>query len=101
MTSFLLAWGVEHEERRPGDDCFALEYVSLDPNADTQAREQEAHEVFELSRETSERWALQTATIARFPAIQRKGPNDLYVLTRGTDGQWTPSHESRKVFAND
>src|SRR5213075_338521 len=47
VTSCLLAWGGEHEERRPNQDAFALEYVSaISPSAGA-ALNQEALEVFE------------------------------------------------------
>ena len=48
VTSFHLAWGVEHDNRISNNDCFNLEYVSSVTGTDTQARDREALEVFEL-----------------------------------------------------
>ncbi|HET7536183.1 MAG TPA: hypothetical protein VFJ90_07000, partial [Candidatus Didemnitutus sp.] len=101
VTQFLLAWGVEHDERHPDQDCFAMEFVYTQPDASDEAHGQEAREVFELMRTTSELWNLNTATVAGFPKTERKGKYDLYIFTRGADGQWAVKREQRKVFAND
>jgi hypothetical protein len=101
ITSFNLAWGVEHEERRPGDDTFALEYVSSVPDADPKLLDQETLEVFELIRPVSEQWGFKQATISAFPTTQRKGKYHIYEFTRAPDGKWTFNRQSAKVYAND
>ena len=101
VTSFLLAWGVEHDERTPANDCFALEFVTADPNATAAAQDQEALEVFELIRPVSELWGLDTASIAAFPAVKRKGRYSIFHFTRGTDASWTFRREAAKVFVDD
>src|SRR5262245_45618625 len=45
VVSCLLAWGVEHDERHPDQDSFALEYVSGLPRERPQELEREALEV--------------------------------------------------------
>ena len=79
ITSFHLVWGVEHDERHPGNDCFALEFVSANPQADPNVREQEALEVFELIRPISEQWGFNTASLAGFPTTQLSGMVNSYV----------------------
>ena len=101
VTSFMLVWGVEHEERFTDRDCFAMEYVSAIPGADSTERIAEAKEVFELIRPVSEQWGFQMATIAGFPKLERKGKYDLYVFNRNTDGEWSFTRTDTKVFAND
>lgn len=101
VTSFHLVWGVEHDERDPTKDCFALEYVSADPQADPSRREAEATEVFELIRTVSEQWGFQTASIAGFPTIEREGKYDLYWFQRAANGRWSFTRSERKAFAND
>lgn len=101
VTSFHLVWGVEHDERDTAKDCFALEYVSADPQADPGRREAEATEVFELIRPVSEQWGFRTATVAGFPALERTGRYDLYWFRRAPDGRWSFTRSEMKVFAND
>jgi hypothetical protein len=101
VTSFNLAWGVEHDERRTGDDAFAVEYVSAAPQADQQRRDAEAAEVFELIRPLSEQWGLRVASIAGFPSLERKGRYDLYRFERQADGRWSFTRSAAKVFATD
>jgi hypothetical protein len=101
VTSFNLVWGVEHDERDTTKDCFALEYVSGDPQADPRRREAEATEVFELIRPVSEQWGFQTASIAGFPTVERKGKYDLYWFERKADGRWSFTRSEMKVFVND
>lgn len=101
ITSFNLVWGVEHGERDTGKDCFALEYVWADPQADPARREAEATEVFELVRPLSERWGFRAASMAGFPTLERKGRYDLYWFERQADGHWSFARSEAKVFAND
>src|ERR1041385_1816878 len=63
VTMMALVWG-----GRPGDDgcvggsdCFHLEFVSNDPNAEVSKRTVEAQEVFELIRPSSEQWGFTNA----------------------------------------
>jgi len=101
VTSCLLVWGVEHDERDTSKDAFALEYVSADPQAEVARREAEATEVFELIRPISEQWGFRSATIAGFPSVERKGRYDLYWFQRQGDGRWSFTRSERKVFATD
>jgi len=101
VTSFNLAWGIEHDERDAAKDCFALEYVSSNPQAQLQGREAEAMEVFELIRPAAELWGMRTATLAAFPTLERKGRYGFYVLERQSDGRWHAAYTERKVFATD
>lgn len=101
VTSFNLAWGVEHDERRAGDDTFALEYVSTVPHTDEAALDMETLEVFELIRPASEQWGFKSAQISAFPTTQRKGKYYIYVFKRGPEGKWTFTRNSAKVFVND
>ena len=101
ITSFNLVWGGEHEERRTGDDSFALEYVSSAANGDETALDQETSEVFELIRPVSEQWGFNRAMISVFPTKQRKGKYYIYAFTRAPEGKWTSSRHSAKVHIND
>ena len=101
VTSLHLVWGVEHDERTPAQDCFALEFVYSRPEVNDEAREREARDVFELIRPASEQWSFKTATLAGFPGLVRKGSYDLFVFNRGDDGRWKMERTPRKVFAND
>src|SRR6266480_748438 len=82
VTSCLLVWGAEHDERFPSNDCFALEFVYTDPDANDEAHEQEAKEVFELIRPVSEQWGFATATVAAFSTIERGRWYDLFIFER-------------------
>jgi hypothetical protein len=101
VTSFNLTWGVEHDERNADKDCFALEFVSASPTADPITQEREALEVFELIRPASELWGFKTAVISGFPSVERKGRYEIFIFTRGSDGRWSFTRQSAKVFAND
>jgi hypothetical protein len=101
VTSFHLVWGVEHDERDTGKDCFSLEFVSADPTAERAAKDREALEVFELIRPASELWGFKTAIVSGFPALERKGRYEIFTFTRGADGRWSVVRQSAKVFAND
>lgn len=101
VTSFNLVWGIEHDERDAAKDCFALEYVSSDPQASPQGHEAEAMEVFELIRPAAELWGMRTATLAAFPTLERKGRYGFYALERQSDGRWRAAYTERKVFATD
>jgi len=101
VTALNLVWGVEHDERDTGKDCFSMEYVTADPNADATTHEQEANEVFELIRPVSELWGFKSAEVAGFPTVNRKGRYDFYLFRREADGKWSFTVESRKVFATD
>jgi hypothetical protein len=101
VTSFNLVWGAEHDEHTIGNDCFSMEYVTAEPEADSKSRDQEALEVFELIRPPSELWGFNSAEMASFPTVDRKGHYSLYVFRREADGKWSFTVEPRKVFAND
>ena len=89
VTSFNLVWGAEHDEHALGKDCFAIEYVSSYPDADTKRREAEAVEAFELVRPVSEQWGFREATVAAIPTLEHRGPYDLYWFQRQPDGHWS------------
>jgi hypothetical protein len=101
VTSFHLVWGIEHDERTPGNDSFSLEYVSNAPDAEPQVRDQEALEVFELIRPVSEQWGFKRTTISGFRSTQRKGPYDIYHFDRASDGKWTFKRYPAKVHNTD
>ena len=101
VTSFHLVWGVEHDERDATKDSFALEYVSVNAQAEPAQREAEAREVFELIRPISEQWGFRMATMAAFPSLERQGRYDLYRFDRQPDGRWSATRSEAKVFAND
>ena len=101
VTSCLLVWGVEHDERDTSKDSFALEYVSADGQAEVARREAEASEVFELIRPISEQWGFRSASIAGFPSVERKGRYDLYWFQRQAGGRWSFTRSERKVIATD
>jgi len=101
VTSFHLAWGVEHDNRISNNDCFNLEYVSSVTGTDTQARDREALEVFELIRPISEQWGFSRATIAAFQSVEHKGTYDLFIFRRMPDGKWSFTQYPAKVFVND
>ena len=101
VTSFNLVWGVEHDERDGSKDCFALEYVSANPQAEPAGREAEAAEVFELVRPISEQWGFRVVSMAGFPTLERKGKYDMYLFERKPDGRWSSMRSEAKVFSSD
>jgi len=88
VTSFNLVWGADHDDHTLGQDCFAIEYVALHPEADAQQRQSEATEVFELMRPASEQWGFAEATVAAIPTLDHHGPYDVYWFRRQPDGHW-------------
>lgn len=101
ITSCLFAWGVEHDERRPGQDSFVIEYVSPSLTSAPATLDQEALEVFELIRPVSEQWGLATASVSAFPAPERTGKYEVFVFSRSGAGPWTHTRHSAKVFNTD
>jgi hypothetical protein len=101
VTSFHLVWGIEHDERDTGKDCFALEFVYTASAAEPAAKEREALEVFELIRPASELWGFKTAIVSGFPSLERKGRYEIFTFTRAADGRWSIATQSAKVFATD
>jgi hypothetical protein len=89
ITAYRLAWGAEHDERLPSQDCFALEMVYSEPELNDVDREREAKEAFELLRSTSELWGFTTASVIAFPALERGRHYDLFAFERGLDGRWS------------
>jgi hypothetical protein len=98
VISCLLAWGIEHDERHPDQDAFALEYVSSTPRVPPQDLEREAVEVFELIRPISEQWGLPTATVSALRTAERTGTYDVFAFTRSAGGTW--SHTSQQITRN-
>jgi hypothetical protein len=89
VTSLNLVWGAEHDEHTLGKDCFAIEYVSLNSDADAKERQAEAEDVFELVRPVSEQWGFDEATVAAIPKLEHRGPYDVYWFRRKPDGHWS------------
>lgn len=101
VTMLALVWG-----GRPGDDgctmgsdCFHLEFVSNDPNAEMPKRTAEAQDVFELIRPSSEQWGFTNAEVMGFKQLERTGDNDLFLFNRATDGKWSCERKAASVFA--
>ena len=89
VVSCLLAWGVEHDERHPDQDAFALEYLSETPREPTDGLEREAVQVFELIRPISEQWGLTLATVTALRTLERTGTYDVFAFRRSEQGTWT------------
>ena len=101
VTMLALVWG-----GRPGDDgctmgsdCFHLEFVSNDPNAELPKRTAEAQEVFELIRPSSEQWGFTNAEVLGFKQIERTGDYDMFLFNRADDGKWSCERKAASVFA--
>ena len=94
VVSCLLAWGVEHDERHPDQDAFALEYVSALPREQPQELEREALEVFELIRPLSEQWGLPIATVTALRTPEHTGTWDVFVFRRSAAGDWSHTRQS-------
>jgi hypothetical protein len=98
VVSCLLAWGVEHDERHPDQDAFALEYLSSVPRVPPQELEREVLEVFELIRPISEQWGLTTASVSALRSPNRTGTYDVFAFRRSSGGTW--SHTSQVITRN-
>jgi len=94
VISCLLVWGVEHDERHPDQDSFALEYLSALPRQPWAALEAEALEVFELIRPVSEQWGFSMATVTALRSPERTGTYDVFVFTRTAAGTWSHTTQS-------
>jgi hypothetical protein len=98
VVSCVFAWGVEHDERHPNQDGFALEYLSDVPHERTQDLEREVLEVFELIRPLSEQWRLSSASVTALRTPERTGTYDAFGFTRSADGRW--SHTQQTITRN-
>jgi hypothetical protein len=98
VVSCLLAWGVEHDERHPDQDAFALEYLSELPRERPQVLEREALEAFELIRPLSEQWGMKLATVAALRTPEHTGTWDVFVFKRSASGDW--SHTTQTITRN-
>src|SRR5262249_27638086 len=98
VISCLLAWGIEHDERHPDQDAFALEYLSVVPREQSRELEREALEVFELIRPISEQWGLSSATVTALRTPERTGTYDVFAFTRSRSGAW--SHTTQAISRN-
>ena len=98
VVSCLLAWGVEHDERHPDQDGFALEYLASVPREPASDLEREAVEVFELIRPISEQWGATTATVTALRTLERTGTYDVFAFVRSSAGTW--SHTSQSITRN-
>lgn len=101
VTSFVLAWGLEHNERIPQQDSLSLDYVSSVPDADSESIDKEAMEVFELIRSVSEQWGFRSATLCAFPSTTRRGRYYIFAFNKTPDGSWSFQRSSAKVHIND
>ena len=98
VTSCLLVWGADHDERHPDEDSFALEYVSARLTSSPHDLDREALEVFELIRPISEQWGFSTASLSAFPSVERTGRYEVYNFSRAAGGTWSFTRHSAKVF---
>jgi len=98
VLSCQLAWGVEHDERHPDQDGFALEYLSAVPRVPAQGLEFEVLDVFELIRPISEQWGFSSATVSALRTPERTGTYDVFGFTRSAAG--TLSHKSQPITRN-
>jgi hypothetical protein len=92
VVSCAMAWGVEHEERHPDQDGFALEYIPSVPREPVLALEQEVVEVFELIRPASEQWGFSSGSVSALRNAERTGTYDVFGFTRSPDGSWSHKH---------
>ena len=88
VASFNFVRDREDRDRTQNKDWFALEYVSSVNCAESEARNKEALEAFELIRPISEQWGLHTALIAAFQSPKRNGAYEKYIFKRSADGKW-------------
>jgi hypothetical protein len=94
ITSLQIAWGVEHDEpRSPDRDCFVLQFVYTAPDANDDAHEQEAKEVFELIRPASELWGFTMGELMAYSTIEPGRHYDLFLFQRSSDGKWSSKLE--------
>jgi hypothetical protein len=98
VTSCMLVWGVEHGERHPNQDSYALEYVSALPDTAGKELDQEALEAFELIRPVSEQWGFSTASVSAFTSVERTGRYNIFAFSRSSDGRWTFARHAAKVY---
>jgi hypothetical protein len=98
VTSCLLVWGVEHGERHPDQDSYALEYVSALPSTAGKELDQEALEAFELIRPVSEQWGFSRASVSAFTSVERTGTYNIFNLSRSPDGRWSFTRNAAKVY---
>lgn len=98
VTSCLLVWGVEHDERDKKKDSFALEYVTSFPPTAGDELDKEALEAFELIRPVSEQWGFTMASVAAFGSVERTGKYNAWNFSRESGGPWSFKRESAKVY---
>jgi len=98
VVSCLFAWGVEHDERHPDEDAFAIEYLASVPRVPQEELEREVLEVFELIRPISEQWGLSLATVAALRTPERTGTYDVFAFRRSPSGTW--SHTRQQITRN-
>jgi hypothetical protein len=101
VTMMALVWGGRPGEDgcTMGGDCFHLEFVSNDPNAELPKRTAEAQQVFELIRPPSEQWGFTNAEVLGFKQLERTGDYDLFEFDQGTNGNWSCTQKTMSVFA--
>ena len=101
VTMLALVWGgrTNDDGCNMGSDCFHLEFVSSDPNAEPPKKTAEALQVFELIRPLSEQWGFTNAEMLAFKQVERTGDYDLFLFNRTTNGQWSCERQSASVFA--
>ena len=100
VTMMALVWGgrLGDDGCTMGGDCFHLEFVSNDPNAEVPKRTAEAQEVFELIRPSSEQWSFTNAEVLGFRQLERTGDYDLFEFDRETNGNWSCTQKTMSVF---
>ena len=98
IISCTLAWGIEHDERHPDQDGFAVEYLSTVPREPSKELEREVLEVFELIRPISEQWGFSSASVSALRTPERTGTYDAFGFTRSASGTW--SHTRLTITRN-
>ena len=101
ITMCNFVWGIEHSDRFPNQDCFAIEYVMSSSDSSQDVQDREAMEVFELIRPISEQWKIDKAELSAFPTLKRKGIYYIYTLERNLHGKWDYKRHLAKVHIND
>jgi hypothetical protein len=101
VTMCALVWGGRPNDDgcTIGSDCFHLEFVSSDPNAELPKKTAEARQVFELIRPASEQWGFTNAELLAFKQVERTGDYDIFLFNRTTNGNWSCQRQAASVFA--
>ena len=83
--------------RNTGNDSFSIQYIENNQNSDAQTKLEEAKEVFELIRPTSELWGLNEAEIMAFPNLKIRNKAITYRFKRTNDGKWSVERSNATI----